>query len=441
MSYRTLRAGVTALLFLASLPLAAVAQQEEIEVVLTPGARPQLRLAYPADGGAARLSGEAREAARVFEETLRADLESSGIFIVQGPQVLSVLSLTGDATTDAELYRSLGNEHLLETTASLEGAQLVVEGRLTQLEGRRFLMGKRYRGSFAVARRMAHTFADEIIRNFTARPGLTLTSIAFVSERHGDGRKEIYVMDYDGWNQRPVTAHQTLSLSPDWKPGNDRLAYVSYLAGAPGIYVVEIKTGTKQSLITDGDLNISPAISPDGRRIAFARSEARGASDIYVADANGSNMKRLTRSSGIDANPAWSPNGQQIAFTSSRGGSPQIYVMDADGGGLRRITFEGEYNDGAAWEPGGKRIAHSTRRNNRFDLAITDLVTLESKALKRSEGSHESPTFSPDGRKLAYASTRAGETQVYVLDLAGGEERQLTRIGNNRAPAWSGFPQ
>ncbi len=424
--------------------LGAPAPQDEsaVEIVLDGSARAQVRLAYPASTGVATLSQGAREAAAEFENTLRSDLEGSGIFLVQGPEQLAVLRLTGDRAGDAELYRSLGNEILLETTASLEGDRLVFEGKLTQLKGQLFVLGKRYRGSYAVARRMAHTFADEIIRHFTARPGLTLTSIAFSSDRDGgEARQEVYMMDYDGWNQRPVTAHQTLSFSPDWSPEGDFLAYVSYLDGAPGIYTAEIKTGTKKPLITSSDLDISPAYSPDGRRLAFSRSVGRGNSEIFVAKRDGTGLEQLTRSSGIDTNPSWSPDGKEIAFTSSRGGSPQIYVMSADGSNLRRVTFEGDYNDGAAWDPKSARIVHATRRGNKFDLAITDLVTLESKPLKRSEGSHESPSFSPDGRKIVYASTRNGNTQIYVLDLAGAKETQLTRTGNNRGPAWSGFVQ
>ncbi len=415
--------------------------EPDIFLVLDPNQRAQFRLAYPASTLAPGLGAEVRDAAREFEETLRTDLEGSGIFLMQGPQQLEVLTLTGDQATDAELYMSLGNELLLETDVSTEGNRLVVEGRVTQLEGRRFVLGKRYRGSLAVARRMAHTFADEIIRHFTARPGLSLTSIAFSSDRDGANRQEIYVMDYDGWNQRPLTAHQTLSFSPDWSPSNDYLAYVSYLDGDPGIYSVEIKSGNKKPIITSSTLDISPSFSPDGRSIAISRSVGRGNSEIFVIDRDGGNLKQLTRSSGIDTNPAWSPDGKEIAFTSSRGGSPQIYVMSVDGSNLRRVTFEGDYNDGAAWDPKGTRLVHATRRGNRFDLAITDLVTLESKTLKRSDGSHESPSFSPDGRKIVYASTRGGSTQIYVLDLAGGAETQLTRTGNNRSPSWSGFVQ
>ncbi len=415
--------------------------QADLFLILDPNQRAQFRLAYPGSKISPPLPEEARDPAREFEATLRADLEGSGIFLMQGPQQLAVLTLTGDLAADADQYMSLGNELLLETEIGTEGTRLVVEGRITQLQGRRFVLGKRYRGSLQVARRMAHTFADEIIRHFTARPGLTLTSIAFSSDRDGDNRKEIYVMDYDGWNQRPLTAHQTLSLSPDWSPDGKFLAYVSYLDGDPGIYSVEFKTGAKRPIVTSSTLDISPSFSPDGRSIALARSVGRGNSEIFVCDRDGKNLRQLTRSSGIDANPAWSPNGKEIAFTSSRGGSPQIYVMSTDGSNLRRVTFDGDYNDGASWDPKGTRLVHATRRGNQFDLAITDLVTLESKTLKRSDGSHESPAFSPDGRKIVYASTRGGSTQIYVLDLASGEETQLTRTGNNQSPAWSGFGQ
>ncbi|MDX1384827.1 MAG: Tol-Pal system beta propeller repeat protein TolB [Thermoanaerobaculia bacterium] len=445
MPKRTLaRAAVLCLVLPCAALAAAHAQQPpepEITVILDGVQRPKLRLAYPAANGVGGLSGEAREAARELEATLRRDLEASGVFVVQGPEQLSVLRLTGNPDSDAELYRSLGNEHLLETDLKQEGDRLVLEGRLTELRGRGFLLGKRYRGPFDVARRVAHTFADEIVRFFTGEPGIALTQIAFHSTRDGDDRREVYVMDYDGHNQRPLTAHQSLSMYPAWSPDGAQIAYVSYVRGAPGIYLVDLASGKKEALLTDGTLNISPAISPDGRTIAFARTVGRGNSEIFLADRNGGNLRQITRSSGIDTNPAWSPDGRQIAFSSSRGGSPQIYLMGADGSDLRRVTFEGDYNEGAAWDPDGTRIVHATRRGNEFDLAVTDLVTLESRTVTRVGGSHESPSFSPDGRKIAFASGRGNETQIYVLDLASGEVERLTSSGSNLAPAWSGFVQ
>ena len=62
---------------------------------------------------------------------------------------------------------------------------------------------------------LAHTLSDDIILSFTGRKGLGMTSIAFWSDR--SGHREIYVMDYDGHNQRQVSAHKSISMSPVWK--------------------------------------------------------------------------------------------------------------------------------------------------------------------------------------------------------------------------------
>ncbi len=421
-------------------PPPVAGRQPDITVIVDKSLRPRLRLAMPAQGGFQRLEPAAATAAAELDETLRQDLVASGVFDLQGPAELSILAMTGDRARDFELYRSLGNELLLETEVTREGDRLVLEGRIFELASGRSLLGKRYRGTFDVTRRIAHTFADEIVLFFTGRQGIALTAIAFQSNRGDPQNREIYIMDYDGWNQRPVTAHQTISMSPDWSPDGNSLAYVSYLTRAPGIHLVDLRSGKKRAVLTDGNLNISPAFSPDGRRIAFGRTVGDGNTEIFTAAADGSGARRLTHSSGIDTNPAWGPTGRQIAFTSDRGGSPQIYLMGTEGTDLRRITFEGDYNDGAAWSPDGSRIAHATRRGSGFDIAVTDLVTLESKVLVSGPGSHESPSFSPDGRKIAFAWTRPGSgTQIYVVSVEGGEVRQLTRNGSNLAPAWSGY--
>ena len=91
--------------------------------------------------------------------------------------------------------------------------RLVIEGRLTQLEGRRFVLGKRYRGSFEVARRMAHTFADEIILALSGRQGVALSQIAFYSDREGGG---YFVMTALGGTPRkiaPASVAKTIGSS------------------------------------------------------------------------------------------------------------------------------------------------------------------------------------------------------------------------------------
>jgi len=418
------------------------AQGHDITVVLPEGNQlPVVLLAFPSIPNLASLSGTAGNAARELEKTLRDDLERTGIFDILGPEDLSVLQLVGDLERDADQYRSLGAAMLLQNEVKLEGDRIVLEGRLVDLASRQTIVGKRYRGTFDLSRRIAHTFADEIVLFLTSKRGIALTSIAFVSDR--DGAKEIYLMDYDGHDQRKVSGHKSISMSPSWSGQGDTLAYVSYFGGGgPALYLADIASGRKSPLVTEGSLNVSPSFSPDGRRVAFAR--AIGANiEIFSCARDGSGVRRLTNSPGIDTNPAWSPNGQEIAFTSSRAGSPQLYVMDSEGANVRRVTFQGEYNDGASWSADGTRIAFATRIDrNRFDVAVLDLVTLAAQKLTDGPGSNETPTFSPDGRRIAFAGARGGSSQIYVIDSRTGTGvEQLTFVGNNTGPDWSPYPK
>ncbi|HLE84350.1 MAG TPA: hypothetical protein VJG13_08420, partial [Thermoanaerobaculia bacterium] len=186
----------------------------EVTLVLEEGQRPLLRLAFPAIERVGRLSPAGAEAADELEETVRADLEAARIFEIQGPWAFTVLTLTGDEARDMELYRSLGNELLLLGEISEEPGKVTFEGRVFDLVSGQLVLGKRYRGERAVARRIAHTFADEVILYFTGKRGLGLTTIAFHSDRSGD--KEIWLMDFDGANERRITAHRSVSLFPAW---------------------------------------------------------------------------------------------------------------------------------------------------------------------------------------------------------------------------------
>jgi len=414
------------------------ASGDDVTLVLQPGERGRFRLAFPATEGLAALRGAAAEAGRELDETLRRDLEDSRVFEIQGPWAFNVLELTGERQHDFLQYRSLGNEVLLLASLRPEpGDRLVFEGRLYDLDSGRAILGKRYRGRHDASRRIAHTFADEVVQYLTGRPGIARTSIAFASDR--TGAKEIFVMDYDGAGPRQVTAHKSTSMSPDWRPAGGRLAYTSFVGGSPGVYLADLASGRKNPLVIDGVQNISPSFAPDGRSVAFSRALDAN-SEIFTIPAAGGPVRRLTHSNAIDTNPAWSPRGSEIAFTSSRAGNPHIYLMDAEGTNLRRLSFEGNYNDGAAWSPEGDAVYYASRRGGKFEIVRTDVVTLETVQLTSGAGSNEAPTVSPDGRRIAFTSTRSGSPQIWVMDADGSNLRQLTREGRNESPAWSPYP-
>jgi TolB protein len=383
------------------------------------------------------LGGELAAAGGELEATVRADLDFSGYFEIQGAEAWRAAPLSGDVERDLPTYRGTGAQVVLLGDTHAEDDKLVFEGRLFDVGSGKAILAKRYRGKTTVTRRMAHTFADEVVRYLTGSPGIAMSAIAFTSDRTGEGRKEIFIMDYDGHNQRRITNHRSTSMSPAWSPTGDAIAYTSFVNGYPGIYLADLAAGRKRALVTSGSLNITPSFSPDGSQIAFARS-LEGNIEIFTCDRSGGNLRRLTNSPAIDTNPAWSPKGTMIAFTSSRAGNPHIDIMDAEGANQRRITFDGTYNDGAAWSPDGQRIAYTSRRDGVFQIAVVDVGTLETRVLTSGAGENESPAFSPDGRKIAFTSRRSGAKQIYVMDAGdGGNVHQLTDAGANDMADWS----
>jgi TolB protein len=410
-------------------------ESPNVTLVLDPkGQRPLIKLGIPPFRRLSALSGDAARAAEEMEQVVRQDLQNSGYFQISGPDAFRSLQLTGDFNRDLEAYRTTGVETLLIGDLRAEPDKIVFEGRLFDVASGQAILAKRYRGAFPVSRRIGHTFADEVILFLTGQRGISLSSLAFTSDR--SGQKEIWVMDYDGQNQRRITGHRSTSMSPSWAPDGESLAYTSFFNGPPGIYLAELASGRKRPIVNSGSLNTTPTFSPDGQRVAFARS-VEGNVEVFSTARSGGNLRRLTHSGAIDTNPAWSPAGGQIAFTSGRAGNPHIYLMDEEGANQRRLTFEGDYNDGASWNPAGDLIAYTSRRGGRFQIAVTNVTTLGTQVLTSGPGENESPTFSPDGRKIAFVSRRSGTKQVYVMDLDGRNVRPLTSSGNNDMPDWS----
>ncbi len=420
----------------AQAPQASQEDQPGSVTLVLPGSQQArlIKLGIPPFRRLGALSGDADRAAREMEQVVRQDLQNSGYFQISGPEAFQALQLTGDFARDLEAYRTTGVETLLIGDLRAEADKVVFEGRLFDVASGQAILAKRYRGAIPVARRIGHTFADEVILFLTGQKGISLSSIAFTSDR--TGQKEIWVMDYDGQNPRRITGHRSTSMSPAWSPDGESLAYTSFFNGPPGIYLAELASGRKRPIVNSGSLNTTPTFSPDGQRVVFARS-VEGNVEIFVTARSGGNLRRLTHSGAIDTNPSWSPTGGQIAFTSGRAGNPHIYLMDEEGSNQRRLTTEGDYNDGAAWNPTGDLIAYTSRRGGRFQIAVTNMVTQTTQILTSGPGENESPTFSPDGRKIVFVSRRSGTKQLYVVDLTGGNLRPLTSEGNNDMPDWS----
>jgi TolB protein len=291
---------------------------------------------------------------------------------------------------------------------------------------------------------VAHTVADQIVdKLFGGGVGISRTKIAYVATTTGIN-KEIFVMDYDGANSGALTANRSTSVTPNWSPTGDKIAYATVRGNRWSLDVLNVLDRRISPFPPISGTVETPAWSPDGAKIAYAASVDKGKGlGIYVADWNGRNAKRLTVSpNSLDISPTWNPKtGLQIAFVSDRAGTQQIYIMDAEGTNPRRIINEGGDAENPSWSPDGQYIAFAWKKsgNGRYDIYIHNLVTGLNSQLTHDSGDNERPSWAPDGRHIVFASTRTGRSQIFTMLANGLKVRQVTKTGTNEGPAWSSF--
>ena len=375
-----------------------------------------------------------------FSQTLsrivQEDLRQSGFFYLGEPLEPILPEMTLEEKF--EKSREAGAEVMANGKFIVDGEKLVLEGRLYDLSNNRQITGKSYRGKKAHFRQIAHRFSDEIVYRFTGMKGIAHTKIAFV---HQEGRnKEIYLVDYDGYNLERVTFDHSLGLFPSWAPDGKSLVYTTFKRGNPDLYLIDFESKEARELLSYQGLNMGAEFSPDGKEIVLVMSKS-GNPEIYLYWLRKKRLKRLTYYRGVDSGPTWSPNGREIAFCSDRSGTPQIYIMDKEGGNLRRLTIKGGYNTSPDWSPLGDKIVYAGMKKNVFDIYTANVHTR--KIEKLTDGlfdgsSNESPCWSPDGRYIVYTSTRRGKRELFVMTVFGTNQRRLVGDkGNCFSPAWS----
>jgi TolB protein len=379
-----------------------------------------------------------------FNQTLWSDLDEAGILDLVSKSYNPVKLPEEPPDVDFKAWTSPPASAQMLVFGKTENinSNLVITARLFDLgnEANPGVLAKRYVSTLneVSTREAAHRFANEIIQSLGGGvPGINLTRIAFASNR--TRHAEIWVMDYDGFNQHPITSFGSISTTPRWSPDNSRLAFTTYASGNPEISIFSFETNRRIPFPAYKGLNTTPAWAPDGKKIAFCSSMS-GDPEIYLSEPNGFNLQRLTFSPGVDISPAWNPKtGNEVAFVSDRSGSPQIYVMSVDGTNLRRLTTLGGDASSPSWSPNGLFMAFHWRVSDTgtYDIYVMEIASGRIIQLTHDAARNEHPTWSPDGRHLAFESTRAGSRQVWTMLANGQDPKQLTKNGENWNPNWS----
>ena len=211
------------------------------------------------------------------------------------------------------------------------------------------------------------------------------------------------------------------SLSKEWIAAT-RAAYGSTVrseSAAPAQVLLPVKR--------DGDTNLSPVISPDGKYVAFFAARDLFGFDLYLADAaSGRSVKKLatlSTSSEFDALSflssagAWSPDGRKFAFIVYANGDQEIAILDVERRDVERRIKVAEVGaiQNPAWSPDGSRIAFSGLEGGVSDLFVYDLNTRSTDRLTDDKHADIQPTWSPDGRTLAFSTDRGNATDFTRL--------------------------
>jgi TolB protein len=384
-----------------------------------------------------------------FDSTLFNDLANAGIFdLVSKSMAPQVVPGSPQEIALAQWSADPSNAAMVAFGAlSVDNGRLVVSGWLFDTRNTQTpqVLAKQYSeaASQEAARTIAHRFADEIVYRLGGGiNGVCETKIYFVSSR--TGTKEIWAMDYDGQNQHAITRLGTISLSPRVSPDNSRIAFASL--GHEGwsirMYSLDLDRMVAFPAGTAGGANQSPAWSADGSRIAFSSSRS-GNPEIWVADATGANLRKITSFPGPNVAPTWNPRtNSQLAWVSGRTDEPQIYTMDQDGANVQRIT-DGGYAVSPSWSPNGQLLAFSWNRKygpgdpGGDDIHVIDLASKNYLQITHESGSNDYPSWAPDGRHIVFERTIGGHTQIWSMLADGTEQHQLTTTGNNFMPNWS----
>ena len=269
--------------------------------------------------------------------------------------------------------------------------------------------------------------------------------IAFETDR--DGNSEIYVMGCDGSDQVNLTNNSADDKQPSWA-GGGKLAFSSNrnASGGYDIYLLTLSPWGITRLTTNATDDESPALSPDGSKVAFV-SYRDGNAEVYVLDISGGGTTRVTNNAAADRDPAWSLDGSRLAFASKRDGDWDVYIAAADGSDMTNLTDTisndrwpdfgyYDYGDGT----GDNFIAFASDRDGDWEIfTMYDDGTDQTQSTTNMDGTVDAePSWDSLAEYMVIHSNRDGNLEVATMYFEASEYANISRsaASSDASPDW-----
>lgn len=370
---------------------------------------------------------------RKVEGIVRYDLLFSLYFdLVEGGPIPSP-----SGEIDFESWMKMGTDTLITGQCEILNGMLLIRINLYDVQSGTQIWEQTFDGPVDKPRRIAHAISDDLIYRFTGEKGIALSRIAF--SNNSTGFKEIYIVDYDGYNLTRLTNARSITLFPRWSPSGGTIMYTSYKDRNPDLFVVNVDGSGDKPLSVRQGLNTAAQWSPDGQYIALTLSLGKDP-NIYLINTRGEIIRQITSARSAETSPDFSPNGNSIVYTSDRPGYPQLYLTDIFGRRKKRL-FVGGYSDSSSWSPRGDKIAFTMLTGGRyFDIYTVDIFGRRQQRLTINNRNNENPSWSPDGRFIVFATKRNRKSELYIMSADGTHQHTLLTIkGESFMPDWSPY--
>lgn len=249
---------------------------------------------------------------------------------------------------------------------------------------------------------------------------------------------DIRVVNLDSKQMNWVTNDFFTNIRPSWSPSGRFIYFSSYRSGGINIWRAPVKAdgtlnGSLQQVTTGAGQDVEVAVSPDGKRLAYAT--LRQNADVWrlpVSPQTGlpnGTPEAVISTTREDSRGAWSPDANMVAFNSDRAGDMNIWMFTLADSNTRQLTTGHGGDFQPNWSPDEKRIAFFSSRSGSPNIWEVEIANGNLRHLTSNSGVNVNPFYSPDGTLIAYQSDQSGRLEVWVMNADGTNQRRLTNVG------------